>query len=96
MSLVKKVKQFIEGNLNMLEDDLFGKPLYYKEQILYRASKCKDCYRIGSCLNCGCSLPGKHYVKESCNKGVRFPDLMEEPQWNEYKALHNIEIKLNE
>lgn len=96
MSVFKKVKQFIEGNLNMLEDDMFGKPQYYKEQILYRASKCQDCYRIGKCLNCGCSLPGKHYVKESCNNGLRFPDLMEEEDWIKFKEDNNIEIKLDE
>jgi hypothetical protein len=95
MGLGKKIKQYIEGNLSMLEEDLFGKPLYYKEQILYRASKCQDCYRLGKCLNCGCSLPGKHYVKESCNDGLRFPDLMDEQSWKAYKEENGIQIDIH-
>jgi hypothetical protein len=96
MGLGKKIRQYIEGNLNKLEDDLFGKPLYFKEQILYRASKCEDCYRLGRCLNCGCELPGKHYVKESCNDGIRFPDLMNEEEWENYKKENKIEIVLKD
>lgn len=94
--MLKKIKQYIEGNLNMLEDDMFGKPLYYKEQILYRASKCEDCYARGKCYKCGCDLPGKHYVTESCNDGVRFPDLMNEADWNKYKEENQINININE
>lgn len=93
---IKNIKQYVEGNLNMLKEDLFGKPLYFKEQILYRASKCEDCYRMDACLKCGCSLPGKHYVKESCNDGLRFPDLMEEKEWEEYKKANNIEVKITD
>lgn len=96
MNLKKKIKQYIEGNLNMLQDDLFGKPLYFKEQVLYRASKCEDCYRLGKCLYCGCELPGKHYVKASCNDGLRFPDLMNEEDWNKYKEEQGIDINLKD
>lgn len=92
---MNKIKQFIEGNLNMLVDDVFGKPLYYKEQILYRASKCEDCYDVGKCKECGCKLPGKHYVQESCNL-QRFPDLMDEAEWKQFKDENEITIKLNE
>jgi hypothetical protein len=94
--MLNKIKEFIEGNLNMLEDDMFGKPLYYKEQILYRASKCEDCYDRGKCYMCGCDLPGKHYVKKSCNDGLRFPDLMGEEEWNAYKEEHGIKITIDE
>lgn len=89
----KNIKQYIEGNLNMLQDDLLGKPIYYKEQILYRASKCEDCYEKGKCKECGCALPGKHYVKEACSD--RFPDLMNKKDWEQYKIDNSIEIKLN-
>lgn len=95
-NLMNKVKQFVEGNLNLIYDDLIGKPIYYKEQIFYRASKCQDCHRIGVCLQCGCSLPGKHYVAKSCNGGVRFPDLMDEESWEKYKKENDIQIKLDE
>jgi hypothetical protein len=94
---MKKIKQFIQGNLNMLSDQLFGKPLYYKEQILYRASKCQDCYEQEPprCKKCNCKLPGKHYVVESCNPD-RFPDLMNEDDWNKFKKENEIEITIND
>jgi len=94
--MLNKVKQFIEGNLNMLEDKVFGKPLYYKEQIIYRMKQCPDCNKEGKCRYCGCSVPGKHYVEETCNRGDRFPDLMNETDWNQYKKDNNIEIKVND
>jgi hypothetical protein len=91
---LSNIKEFIEGNVNMLEDEILGKPLYYKEQILYRKHKCQDCYRMGACLTCGCALPGKHYVERSCNNGLRFPDLMNEEDWEKYKQDNRIKITL--
>lgn len=92
---IKNIGQFIEGNYNLLYDQLLGQPDYYKEQILYRHSKCKDCFENGGCVYCGCSLPGKHYVKKSCNKGERFPDLMDEKEWEAYKEKNEIKIDLH-
>lgn len=93
-NILNKVKQFIEGNFNMLQDDLLGKPTYYKEQIYYRTSKCSDCYVKGKCKQCGCSLPGKHYVTKSCNP-ERFPDLMTIDEWEKYKKDNDINIDLD-
>ncbi len=93
---INNIREYIEGNLNMLKDEFFGKPYYFKEQIIYRQSKCTDCYRLGKCLTCGCELPGKHYVVKSCNNGLRFPDLMNEEDWNEYKKANGIKIKLTD
>lgn len=95
-NLLSNIKEFVEGNLNMLEDKVIGKPTYYVEQLLYRRSKCQDCFRMGACLNCGCDLPGKHYVTRSCNQGVRFPDLMDEAEWEVYKKDNNIQIDIKD
>jgi hypothetical protein len=38
-------------------------------------------------------VPGKLYVKESCNGGERFPDLMGAKDWEEYKKKNNIKIE---
>ena len=52
---------------------------------------CKDeCVKYGKCRYCLCDLPGKFYVTESCNKGERFPDLMDEESWMKYKEENNI------
>jgi hypothetical protein len=90
----KKVLQFIEGNLKMLGDELGMLPKHQQEQVLYRSQICKsDCIRLGYCIYCGCDIPGKLYVKESCNSGDRFPDLMNLSDWEKFKSENNIEIQ---
>lgn len=90
----KKILQFIEGNLKMLGDQLNLLPEHEREQVLYRSQICKsDCMKLGYCIYCGCDIPGKLYVKESCNGGDRFPDLMNNSQWEEFKSENNIEIQ---
>ena len=89
----KKIFQFIEGNLKMLGDQMHLLPKHEREQVLYRSMICKDdCMERGYCIYCGCSVPGKMYVKTSCNSGERFPDLMGAEDWEKYKIKNNIEI----
>jgi len=69
-------------------------PDHLREQVLYRSEICKnDCVEYGYCVNCGCDLPGKFYVRRSCNDGTRFPNLMSAEKWEEYKKENNIEIR---
>lgn len=89
----KKVLQFIKGHLKMFSDTFHILPLHEKEQVFYRADICKDtCMKLGYCQKCGCSLPGKLYVNESCNGGELFPDLMTAVEWEKYKEDHNITV----
>lgn len=89
----RKIFQFIEGNLKMLGDHIHLLPKHEREQVLYRSEICKeDCMKYGYCKYCGCSVPGKLYVKESCNGGDRFPNLMGAADWEKYKTEKNIEI----
>ena len=91
--MINKVFQFIEGNLKMLGDKLDLISEHEREQVFYRSEICKnDCVKYGYCIQCGCDLPGKFYVKKSCNKGTRFPDIMDEEDWNEYKKKNNITL----
>ena len=92
----KKIYQFIEGNLKMLGDTFHLLPEHEKEQVAMRAEICKDdCIKVGYCIYCGCDLPGKMYVKASCNGGERFPNLMKRDDWEIYKAQNNIVINGN-
>jgi hypothetical protein len=89
----KKIFQFIEGNIKMVGDSIHLLPRHEQEQVLYRSNICKeDCVKYGYCKYCGCSVPGKLYVKESCNGGERFPNLMGAADWEKYKSEKNIEI----
>lgn len=91
---IKNIKQFIEGNLNLLGDRINILPNYMKEQVIWRMNICKDdCVIQGKCKYCGCSVPGKLYVNSSCNGSERFPDLMSEQDWEIYKMENNIKIE---
>lgn len=63
---------------------------HLKEQVAYRMLICQPCMETGQCEVCGCSVPGKLYVKESCNKGEKFPDLMGKVDWDKYKIQYDI------
>ena len=66
-------------------------PKHYKEQVAYRLQICQeDCVSTGKCKECGCPTRKKVFVRESCNKGERFPDLMPPDQWEEYKKNNDI------
>ncbi len=89
---IKNLEQYLEGNSKLFYDKFIGLPDHTKEQIAYRSLKCPDCIEEGACKCCGCDLPGKHYVKRSCNRGVRFPDLMDKEEWKQYKKENNIPL----
>ena len=87
----KKILQFIEGNIKMLGDKFHLLPDHEKEQVMYRLQICKDeCVQLGYCIYCGCDIPGKLYVKESCNNEERFPNIMPKTDWEDFKKLNNI------
>jgi hypothetical protein len=87
---ISKIKQYIEGNTQMILDKIGMQPKWYQEQIAYRSLMCGDCIKAGACKECGCEVPGKLYVAESCNEGKRFPDLMSEEEWIKYKQENGI------
>lgn len=90
---ISNVLSFIEGNTKYYMDNLNLLPNYYKEQVVWRTDKCKDtCMQNNECEYCGCPASKKVYVEESCNKGERFPDLMAEDEWREYKKENNIVV----
>jgi hypothetical protein len=87
------IKQFLQGNIRWFGDYFNVLPRHLKEQVLWRASICKDdCVPYGKCKYCGCELPGKFYADKSCNEGVRFPDLMEKEDWEKYKKENNTKL----
>ena len=89
----KNILYFIEGNIKMLGDTFHLLPLHEKEQVIWRSQICSDdCMKLGYCIYCGCDVPGKLYVNDSCNGGDRFPNLMTKKEWEQYKIDHNITI----
>jgi hypothetical protein len=93
--MINKIFQFVEGHLKMFGDKFNLLPEHQKEQFLFRVSICKnDCLKSRQCIYCGCSVPGKLYVSESCNGGERFPDMMNPEEWEKYKKDKKIKIEI--
>lgn len=79
----------------MLGEQINLLPDHQREQVLYRSQICKeDCLKLGYCIECGCSVPGKMYVTESCNGGKRFPDLMNRADWENFKKEKGLKFNL--
>jgi hypothetical protein len=88
---IKNVSNFIEGHAKYIYDRIIGLPKHQQEQMLWRLSICKDdCLVTGECIICKCPPEKKATTISSCNP-ERFPDMMDEEQWNEYKEVNNIE-----
>lgn len=91
---ISSIKSFARGHSNLLLRRLGLYPQFKQEQVLYRLSVCKDdCVRTGRCMNCGCPTYEKMHDPISCNQGVKFPDMMDKEDWDEYKNDNNIIIK---
>jgi len=88
----ENIKSFIEGNLTYFKKELGGLEPHIEEQIAYRLALCHDdCVATGECKYCGCPTHKKALVKKSCNKGERFPDMMNKEDWKQYKKENEIE-----
>jgi len=91
---LKNIFSYIEGNSQKALEHLNLQPQHIKEQIAYRRLLCKDdCAIQGKCIYCGCEFYGKTSVQESCNKGMRFPNLMGKQEWEEFKFKNNMSNK---
>lgn len=92
---LQNVKYFLKGTIRSFLSSFNLVRKHIQEQVAYRAHICRnDCAVKGKCVKCGCSLPGKWFVGPSCNKGERFPDLMNPHDWEKYKKKNNIEIDI--
>lgn len=90
---IKNILSFIEGHYKYFYNEIIGLDKHLQEQVLYRLSKCKDtCLKTNECQVCGCPPKQKVFVKESCNEGEIFPDLMNKEDWEEFKKENNITI----
>lgn len=88
---IANIKSYLEGNVRNILHKLNFQPRHIKEQIAYRRLLCaNDCALTNKCIYCKCDFEGKTAVKKSCNNGERFPDLMSQPQWEQFKEDNGI------
>lgn len=61
-----------------------------KEQLRYRFYICNQCYKDRKCEVCKCSPYDTFVDLPSCNKGKRFPNLMNKFKWEVFKKDNNL------
>lgn len=78
------VKSFLQGKTRKVIDHFNLLPIHIQEQVAFRENKCKKSCPT-KCQHCGCETPGRWFSDESCNDGEKFPDLMNNVDWEKYK-----------
>lgn len=62
------------------------------EQIAYRSQFCSSCLKNKKCDICNCNVYDALSDILSCNKGKRFPKMVNRLDWEAYKKQNNIEV----
>jgi hypothetical protein len=88
---LSNIYNYLEGNSQLILENLNIQPQHLKEQIAYRRLICKDdCMKTGKCIKCGCEFYGRTSTKESCNSD-RFGELVNKTEWDKFKEINKIE-----
>jgi len=88
---LNNVKSFLSAHYSMFLNIFDLYPEHKKEQVAYRLSLCDDCIKEGECPYCGCPPEKKAFADKSCNKGDRFPDMLNKTEWEEFKKENNVQ-----
>jgi len=73
-------EKYITG-VRIKKEDAFS----YAEQLLFRQNLCKDCYKAGSCIACGCEINGLMTTSSaSCSEG-RWKKMLNRKEWEQLK-----------
>ena len=91
---LSSIRSFFEGHARSYLDKISLLPLYTKEQVFYRIYVCREtCVPYKKCERCKCPALKKSYSTKSCNLD-KFPNLMSESDWEQYKIENNIDEKV--
>lgn len=89
---VTNIAHYIEGNAKFYYNKFLDEPQYLREQRLWRLYQCKDdCVVEGKCKVCDCPVEKKVFQDDSCNNNERFPNIMDNIKWEQYKKDNNID-----
>ncbi len=92
---MENVRNFFEGTFNKFRDNFEFMSLapHIKEQTVYRAMLCKDCYSNGSCKDCGCNTPDMFYAPNKVDALNKWGAMITDARmWEIYKKENNIYI----
>jgi len=92
---IENIINFVEGNFNYLraKSAFLKLPKHIQEQATYRASLCKPCLEIGSCMKCHCQTPQMFYSPKKIDKDEKWSIMLGEYEWAQFKLDNNIDIE---
>jgi hypothetical protein len=89
---LNNIRNFVGGYWNKFKDDNYFMSLqpHVKEQVIYRANLCKECYVNGSCLECGCKTPEMFYAAAKVDSKGRWGKIMNVTDWEKFKIDNSL------
>lgn len=81
----ENILNFLSGYKNLALTKIKKSPPWMEEMVEYRAFLCKPCLDNGKCLYCGCSTPGLFYAPLKKDPQKRWPTILNEEAWNQFK-----------
>lgn len=69
--------------------------LTYAEQLVFRSLMCKECFKLGACIDCKCPQPDAAIVKtHECSMG-RYRQMLGNDEWKKYKESNKIKFAID-
>lgn len=95
---LKNARRWLQAHRNIVLDKIGALPEHKQEQVFWRSTFCRDCLKNGKCASgCGCPAAKVLMADEACEL-KRWPDMMDAPEWAEFKAnpVNGIELTVIE
>lgn len=89
---MSNIRNFIEGSWNKFKSHSKFLTLdeHIKEQAVYRAILCKDCYNNGHCLHCGCATPDMFFAPNKVDHQKKWDKMLGKDEWEKFKEENEI------
>jgi hypothetical protein len=90
---LSNIRNFIEGSWNKFKShsNFLKLEEHLREQALYRAVLCKECYKEGQCVVCGCRTPDMFYAPKKECPSKEWGEMLSKEEWDKKKGQESID-----
>ena len=90
---LSNVRNFIEGSWNKFKShsNFLVLDEHIREQAVYRAMLCKECYVNESCLHCGCATPDMFFAPNKEDAKNKWGKMLSKEDWETFKLDNEID-----
>jgi hypothetical protein len=90
---IDNIKNFVEGKWNKFKgySTFLRLEQHLREQAIYRAILCRECYVNEICLLCGCQTPDMFYAPAKECPDDKWKTMLSKDQWEEFKEINEID-----